>query len=140
MIILDTNVVSALVRTRIEAAVRDWLDCQPRQSIWTTSITLLEIRFGVAIMNLGRQGRRLERDIEEVLHSKLEDRIVPFDTPAAEATAALMADRRRSGRTGELRDAMIAGTAIARRATLATRNVRHFADLPIPVVDPWAAS
>ena len=68
----------------------------------------------------------------------IEDRIVPFDIGAAEETAILMANRRQAGRQGELRDSMIAGIAIARRATLATRNTRHFADLPVPVVDPWA--
>jgi toxin FitB len=75
---------------------------------------------------------------EQVLNG-IEHRILSFDTNAAEQTAALMAARRRTGRTGELRDAMIAGIAIARHATLATRNTRHFADLPLTVVDPWTA-
>jgi predicted nucleic acid-binding protein len=68
---------------------------------------------------------------------KIEERIVPFDTRAAQATAILMADRRKAGRSGELRETMIAGIAIARRATLATRNTRHFDDLPVPVISPW---
>jgi hypothetical protein len=139
VIILDTNVVSAMARDRPERAVRDWLDRQPRSSIWTTSVTVLEIRYGLAIMALGRARSRLERELAEVMRVDLEGRIVPFDTSAAEETAALMAERRRSGRTGELRDAMIAGIAIARHATLATRNTRHFADLPVSVVDPWSA-
>jgi toxin FitB len=139
MIILDTNVVSALMRDRPEPAVRNWLDRQPPPSVWTTSVTVMEIRFGLTIMSLGRQRSRFERDFEQVIRDDLEDRIVPFDTVAAEETAALMAQRRQSGRTGELRDTMIAGIAIARHATLATRNTRHFADLPVPVVDPWTA-
>lgn len=80
----------------------------------------------------------MERDFEASINEDIEGRIAPFDEVAAEKTAALMAHRRRAGRSGELRDAMIAGIAIAHRATLATRNIRHFADLPTPVVDPWA--
>ncbi len=80
----------------------------------------------------------LERDLEATLDQTLEGRIVPFDSAAAEDTAKLMDARRQGGRTGGLSDSMIAGIAIARRATLATRNTRHFADLPVPVVNPWA--
>lgn len=139
MIILDTNVVSALTRSKPEQHVREWLDRQAPSSVWTTSVTVLEMRFGLAIMALGRERSRLEREIEGVLRRDLAERILPFDAAAAEETAALMAARRRSGRIGELRDAMIAGIAIARHATLATHNTRHFADLPVAVVDPWAA-
>ncbi len=139
MIILDTNVVSALMRLRPEAAVRNWLDRQPRLSIWTTAITVFEIRAGLAMMVVGRQRTRLEREFANIISEDLEGRILPFDTSAAEETAVLMAERRRIGRTGELRDGMIAGIAIARHATLATRNTRHFADLPVAVVDPWTA-
>jgi predicted nucleic acid-binding protein len=67
----------------------------------------------------------------------LEVRVLPFDHAAAEQTATLIGQRKRAGRPGELRDTMIAGIALAQRATLATRNVRHFEDLTIPVVDPW---
>jgi predicted nucleic acid-binding protein len=139
MIILDTNVVSALMRSHTETGVRDWLDRQPSPSVWTTSVTVMEVRFGLAIMTLGRSRARLQRDFEHMLRQDLEDRIVPFDTAAAEQTAALMARRQQSGRTAELRDTMIAGIAIARHATVATRNIRHFDDLPVAVVDPWTA-
>jgi toxin FitB len=139
MIILDTNVVSALMRDRPERAVRDWLDRQPRPSVWTTSVSVMEIRFGLAIMALGRQRSRLEQEFENVVREDLEDRILPFDKAAAESAAELMADRQRSGRSAELRDTMIGGVAVVRRAILATRNTRHFADLPVMVVNPWAA-
>jgi predicted nucleic acid-binding protein len=107
-------------------------------SVWSTSISVLEIRFGIALLPLGARRTRLERAFERMMTETIEDRIVPFDTSAAEETAILMAERQRRGSTGELRDSMIAGIAIARRATLATRNTRHFADLPVPVVNPWA--
>jgi toxin FitB len=138
MIVLDTDVLSAAMLTRPEARVVAWLDSQPRVSVWTTSVTVFEVRFGIALLPIGQRRDRLERVFEQVLNG-IEHRILSFDTNAAEQTAALMAARRRTGRTGELRDAMIAGIAIARHATLATRNTRHFADLPLTVVDPWTA-
>jgi predicted nucleic acid-binding protein len=140
MIILDTNVVSALMREPTEELVREWLNRQPRTSIWTTAVTVMEIRFGLAIRTSGRQRNRLERAFEDTMAESINERILPFDTGAAERTTALMAVRRQAGRSGELRDSMIAGIAIARHATLATRNVRHFADLPVSVINPWAAT
>ena len=138
MIVLDTDVLSAAMLTRPEARVVAWLDSQPRVSVWTTSVTVFEVRFGIALLPIGQRRDRLERMFEQVLNG-IEHRILSFDTNAAEQTATLMAARRRTGRTGELRGAMIAGIAIARHATLATRNTRHFTDLPLTVVDPWTA-
>jgi hypothetical protein len=76
---------------------------------------------------------------DRVIVDDMERRVLPFDEAAAEEAALLMSARHRSGRLGELRDTMIAGIALAQRATLATRNVRHFDDLRVPVVDPWRA-
>jgi predicted nucleic acid-binding protein len=137
MIILDTDVLSDLMRQERDLAVVGWLDRQSRFSIWSTSITILEIRFGIMLLPLGARRTQLENAFERTVAEKIEERIVPFDTNAAEVTAILMADRRQAGRPRDLRDAMIAGIAIARRATLATRNTRHFDDLPVPVVNPW---
>lgn len=139
MIVLDTDVLSSLMLSQPVTAVMTWLDRQPSLSIWTTSITVFEIRFGTELLPQGVRRARLANEVERVLSDVIEGRVLPFDTAAAEQTAVLMAERRRSGRSGELRDAMIAGIAIARRAPLATRNTRHFADLPVAVVDPWAA-
>jgi predicted nucleic acid-binding protein len=139
MIILDTDVLSALMLRQPPVDVAAWVDQQPRTSVWTTSVTIFEIQYGLAIMVSGR--RRIERELsfKRTIEEKLERRILPFDDMAAEEAASLMATRRRSGRSGELRDTMIAGIALAQRATLATRNVRHFDDLTVPVVDPWQA-
>jgi predicted nucleic acid-binding protein len=76
---------------------------------------------------------------ERVLTEKIERRVAPFDTLAAQHAAELMAVRQKNGRPGELRDSMIAGIVLASRATLATRNARHFDDLSISVVNPWEA-
>lgn len=139
MIILDTNVLSALMRTDPDRSVIAWLDRQPADSIWTTSITVFEARFGLALLPAGRRRKSLEGAWARVLEDDLERRVLDFDTTAAEAAAALAAGRRRAGRPIDLRDTQIAGITLARRATLATRNLRHFKDLKVSVVDPWTA-
>lgn len=139
MIILDTNVLSALMRTDPDRSVIAWLDRQPADSIWTTSITVFEARFGLALLPAGRRRKSLEGAWARVLEDDLERRVLDFDTTAAEAAAALAAGRRRAGRPVDLRDMQIAGIILARRATLATRNLRHFKDLKVSVVDPWTA-
>jgi predicted nucleic acid-binding protein len=139
VIILDTNVLSALMDDAPNEAVMRWLNEQPGSTIWTTAVTLFEIRLGLMVMPVGRRRASLEHDFRRCFSEILQGRVADFDQTAAEETAELHARRRREGRMQELRDAMIAGIAIAHRATLATRNIRHFADLPVPVIDPWAA-
>jgi toxin FitB len=139
VIILDTNVLSALMRTRPDEAVANWLDEQISSSIWTTAITIFEIRAGIAILAAGRKQAELQTDFRRVIDILVQGRVAPFDEAAAEETALLAARRQHEGRPHELRDSMIAGIATAHRATLATRNTRHFGDLPVPVIDPWAA-
>ena len=138
MIVLDTNVLSALMRQSADKRVVDWLDKQPRSSIWTTSVTILEIRFGLQILPVGRRRSIVIQAFEKVLVDKIERRVAPFDTVAAQEAGDLMALRHKKGRPGELRDTMIAGIVLACHATLATRNTSHFEDLSVPVVNPWA--
>jgi hypothetical protein len=137
LIVLDTNVLSALMRKAPEAPVVAWLDRQPAESVWITSITLFEARLGLALLPKGRRQRTLEAAFASLLEEDLENRVLDFDGAAATAAASLAAERRKAGRPVDMRDTQIAGIALARRATLATRNVRHFADLKVPVIDPW---
>ena len=137
MTILDTNVISALMQDPPEATVIAWLDRQIRSSMWTTSITVLEIQAGLQIMPAGKKQTRLSEVFERILNS-LDHRIAVFDEDAARATASLMASRQKKGRPGDLRDSMIAGIVLAHHASLATRNTAHFADLAT-VVNPWSA-
>ncbi|MGH6784452.1 MAG: type II toxin-antitoxin system VapC family toxin [Sphingomicrobium sp.] len=137
MIVLDTNVLSALMQKAPEPAVVQWLDHQPADSIWITSITLFEARFGLALLPLGRRRQALEAAFARLLEEDLQNRILDFDSAAATEAAGLAAERQRAGRSVDLRDTQIAGIALTRRATLATRNQRHFQDLNVPVVDPW---
>src|SRR5688572_23046956 len=122
------------------AAVVAWLDRQPAESVWITSITLFETRLGLALLPAGRRRQTLQAAFAQLLAEDLENRVLDFDAAAAIEAATLAADRQRAGRPVDVRDTLIAGIALARRATLATRNVRHFADLKIPVVDPGASS
>lgn len=137
MIILDTNVLSALMRIAPEAQIVRWLDLQPAESIWITAITLFETRLGLALLPKGRRRQLLELAFDRLLEDDLESRVLDFDSAAATEAAALAAARQRAGRTVDMRDTQIAGIALARRATLATRNVRHFQDLSVTVIDPW---
>lgn len=139
MIILDTNVISALMQSAPDPRVVAWLDRQPAESIWTTSITVFELRFGLAAMPAGRRRRSLEQSLVLLLHDDLENRVLDFDSAAAVAAASLAAKRQRAGRPVDMRDTQIAGIAIARHATLATRNMKHFKDSGVPLVNPWAA-
>jgi len=115
MVILDTNVLSALMRRVPDKPVIDWLDKQPGTSVWTTSVTILEIQLGFQTMPLGHRRTLLVRAFETVL----------------------MAARHQRGRPCELRDTMIAGIVLACHATLATRSTSHFDDLSVPVINPW---
>ena len=139
MIILDTNVLSALMRAVPDARVVAWLDRQPAESVWITSITLFEAYLGLALLPSGRRRRTLEAAFARLLQEDLENRVLDFDSAAATEAASLAAARQKNGRPVDMRDTQIAGIALARRATLATRNVRHFRDLKILIVDPWAA-
>jgi predicted nucleic acid-binding protein len=139
MIILDTNVVSEIMRPKPDARVTRWLDRQPRVSVWTTSVTVFEIRFGLETMPIGKRQASLAALFERWLVDVAEQRIAIYDEAAARAAASLAAQREKRGRPGELRDTMIAGIVLASRATLATRNGKHFDDIAKSVVNPWEA-
>ena len=137
MTILDTNVISALMRTPPEAAIIEWLDQQAADELWVTSVTVYELRLGLALLLSGKRRRALEEALVMLLMDDLEHRVVDFDAAAATTAAALTVTRRKRGRPVDFRDTQIAGIVLARRAILATRNVKHFLDLDVPVVNPW---
>jgi toxin FitB len=137
MIILDTNVLSALMRQTADKNVVVWLDKQPRTSVWTTSVTILEIQFGLQILPAGKRRSLLTEAFHAILADEIGRRVAPFDTVAAQHAGDLMASRHRKGRPVELRDTMIAGIVLACHATLATRNTPHFEDLAVPLINPW---
>ena len=140
MILLDTNVISAMTHSLVDPVLKRWLDQQFEEAVWTTSVTVFEIEFGLAVMPSGRKQIELRRSWDIVRVVELKERVVSFDDAAARAAAALAGSRKRLGTTMEIRDTQIAGIALAHGATLATRNMRHFRDLDTPVVDPWGAA
>jgi predicted nucleic acid-binding protein len=137
MILLDTNVLSALMRQKPDVEVVHWLDRQPRTSVWTTAITVFDVRFGLQVMATGKRRSLLLAAFDRLLMETIEQRIAHFDSSAAQHAADLMAARQKKGHSGDLRDTMIAGITLASHATLATRNVRHFDDISSSVVNPW---
>ena len=134
---LDTNVLSALMQHQPDAQVVAWLDRQPAESIWISSITLFEARYGLALLAPGQRQSLLQERFDQLVQDDLEGRVLVFDADAAGQAARLAADRKARGRPVDIRDTFIAGIALARRATLATRNTRHFDDLFVPVINPW---
>ena len=137
MILLDTNVLSALMLADPDPSVVRWLDRLDPLSIWTTAITVFEIRYGLERRGPGRKTRQLEEAFAALIREDLDGRVAPVDGAAAEAAAMLAGKRAASGRVVDFRDTLIAGIALSRRADLATRNIRHFTDLETRVVDPW---
>ncbi|MDD4866376.1 MAG: type II toxin-antitoxin system VapC family toxin [Mycobacterium sp.] len=137
MIVLDTNVLSALMRDTPDPAIVEWLDNQPTESIWTTSVTVFEIRTGIELLTPSRRRKRLDEAFSQLLDEDLDGRVQSFDLTAAVAAGAIAATQQRAGRAVEIRDVQIAGIAASRRATVGTRNARHFDGTGVEVVDPW---
>lgn len=139
MILLDTTVVSAWMWPDENPGVLSWLNQQDRRQFATTSITVLELWYGIACLDHSHRRRDLEARFDNSIRGSLKDRIVVFDAEAAMATAELTADRKRAGMPRDLADSQIAGIALSRKAILATRNIRHFDDLPLQIINPWKA-
>ena len=139
MIVLDTNVVSALMRDTPDATVIRWLDRQQRASVWTTSINVFETRLGLGIMPAGKRQAAMMALYERVLSDTIQGRIACFDSDAAQHAAELAARRKLKGRPVDVRDTMIAGIVLASYATFATRNVKRFEEIAPSLVNPREA-
>ena len=137
MIVLDTNVLSEFMRSQPDERVIAWLKQQARSSLFTTTVTRGEMLYGVLILPEGRRRTRMHQEITAVFAEEMAGRVLPYDDAAADAHAAIAAARRSQGRPVGQSDAMIAGIARSRGATLATRNLRDFEDCGVALVDPW---
>ena len=140
MILLDTNILSELMRSAPEPAVERWLAAQPDASVFITAITEAELRYGVALLPSGNRRTALATEIEGMLKDDFGGRILPFDSVAAQAFAVLASERRRAGKPISQADAQIAAVARSRGASLATRNVPDFEGCGIEVINPWIAA
>ena len=137
MIVLDTNVVSEFMKADPDATVVSWLHQQPSDEIWTSSITVFEIQYGLSILPDGKRKRGLVHQFELALKLDFDGRILDFDANAAMAAAEISANYKRAGQGSDVRDAQIAGIAAAKGRTLATRNVKDFRFAGVKLVDPW---
>ena len=139
MIILDTNVVSELMRPTPTAAVTEWVASQPSPSLYTTSITEAEILHGIMLLPAGRRRTALEVASLAMFSEDFAGRILGFGSDAAAHYARIASDRRRAGHPNSAFDAQIAAIARVMGATIATRNIADFEGLGLRLVDPWAA-
>lgn len=137
MILLDTNALSALMQSTPDPVVVKWLDNQPVESVWTTSITVFEIRTGIDLLEYGRASQQLDQLFSQLMAQDLNGRVQSFDQTAALVAGTIAASRRRAGRVLDIRDVQIAGIAALRHATVSTRNTRHFAETGVELVNPW---
>ena len=134
--LLDTNVVSELSNDVPNPGVISFLI--EHDDLWLASVVVHELEYGLQLLPEGQRRNRLYASHEDIL-TRYDDRILPLDRPAAESAALLRAEARRSGRTLDLGDALIAGIAKANDLSVVTRNVRDFDGLDIEIVNPWEA-
>ena len=140
MILLDTDVVSELMRASPDAAVRRFLAAQRLETLFLPSLVVAEIRYGLAWLPEGRRRADLESLFERFLAEGFADRVLPFDATCAARYARARAAREAAGRPIALADALIGGMALAHGATLATRNMTDFEGLGATLVNPWEAA
>ena len=139
MIVLDTNVLSEVLRPAPEARVLAWLGSWPRSALFTTTVTRGEIFYGVRLLPEGRRRDALLRAVRGMFDEDFAGQVLPFDGDAADWYAEIAAARKLGGRPISQFDAMIAAVARSRGATLASRNVKDFVDCGVRLIDPWSA-
>lgn len=137
MIVLDTNVLSELIRPMPEQKVLAWLETQTGDALFMTTISRGETIYGAHLLPTGRRRDSLLLEVEAIFSTDMAGRVLPYHSAAADAHAAIAAMRRMLGRSISQSDAMIAGMVRSLGATLATRNIRDFEDCGIALIDPW---
>jgi toxin FitB len=139
MIVLDTNVLSEVLRPAPEQRVLAWLEDQSRSALFTTTVTRGEIFYGLRLLPAGARRQHLWDATQIIFNDDFAGRVLSFDNDAADAYAHIAASRRSQGKPISQFDAMIAAVVRSRGAVLATRNVKDFVDCGIEIVDPWSA-
>lgn len=140
MILLDTNVLSELMRSHPNPAVITWLDAQSSQHVYISAITRAEIELGIALLSDGRRKQGLQTAAARMF-AEFTGRCLPFDEPAATRYGSLVAARMRAGSPISVEDGQIAAIALANRLALATRNVTDFSGIDgLSLIDPFAAT
>lgn len=139
MIVLDTNVVSELMRLRADPRVVAWVDGQDTAEVYLTAITTAELRYGVARLPAGRRRTALADRVARTIAEDFAGRILAFDDDAAGHYADIVVRRERRGMTVSMADAQIAAVCRAHSAVLATRNTKDFTYAGINILNPWQA-
>lgn len=139
MIVLDTNVVSELMRPEPDRRVVEWVAGRAAAQLYTTALTTAEVRLGIELLPKGRRRDAIQAAAEAIFEDDFGARVLPFDSAAAREYAAIVATRRRAGRPIDAIDAQIGAICRAYGTTLATRNVEDFDGCGVDVVDPWRA-
>ena len=139
MIVLDTNVVSEMMRARPSLAVSAWLNDQETPDLYITAVTVAEVAYGLMAMPVGERRRRLELEFRGTVEEAFEDRILSLDLAAAYHFGEIMAHRRSRGRPMSLPDGLIAACARSRGFSVATRNIKDFDDCGLRLIDPFEA-
>lgn len=137
MILLDTNVVSEAMRHSPERRVIDWIDAQPLETLYLSSITVAELRAGVALLPSGKRRTALHEGLERQLLPLFAGRIVSFDLACTHAYADFLAMARKLGRGIDTADALVAAVAKANAFSVATRDALPFRSLGLRVINPW---
>jgi hypothetical protein len=137
MIVLDTNVVSEMIRPAPSEQVLRWISSQPALLLYTTSITQAEMLYGCEIFTTGKKKKALEAALSGMFEEDFRNRVLAFDLSCAKHFAEIAAGRKSPGRPISQFDAQIAAIARSRKATLATRNLEDFTDCGIKLVNPW---
>ena len=138
ILLLDTNVVSALIRRELESSVSGWLDEQDEAQLYTTVITIHEMRYGIEKLPAGRRRTTLARSLDDFLSQGFHNRILDLDFAACRASGEIQAKRSRIGKPINLADCLIAGIAVSSSAKIVTRDVTDFAGLDLDIIDPWS--
>lgn len=136
-VLIDTNVVSELIRKSPHPSVKAWADGLTVEEMFISSVSEAELRFGVAILPLGRRREMLNLEIENMLRDVFENHVLPFDSEAARQYAIIAANRHLSGFSVNFGDCQIAAIARAQGMMVATRNVRDFKETGVKIVNPW---
>jgi len=139
MIVLDTNVLSELLRPLPDARLVAWLAAQDGATVYFTTVGEAELRYGLALLPEGKRRTALAQAVQEILVEDFRDRILVFDSAAANAYAHIAASRRAAGRPMSQLDCQIAAIARIQGAALATRNTADFQACGIELIDPWQA-
>lgn len=135
--LLDTNVLSELLRAKPDPAVLAWFAAQPADSLFVSAVTQAEMLHGARLLPAGKRRRQLEQSLEAMFNEDFAARVLPFDASAADQYATLAAERRRAGRPISQFDAQIAAIASSHRMALATRNVSDFEGCGLTLTNPW---